>query len=141
MKNKLLRVLQKEDGVSLVEVVASIVLISIILISFFGFFTNTFKFNAMNDDNFQASNLAKDWKNTVRDYNWQEIVDPANGFIKVASYYVYESNVDEFNLKIIVNEEPEQPVLDYFAPLRKVHIQIWKSGQLVSETYTYHESD
>ena len=139
MKKRIFRFLRREDGVTLVEVVASVILISVILISFFGIFMNAFKFNAINDENLQAYNLARDWKAKINNYSWNDIGDPTSGFIKATPYYIYETNVGEFHLKILISEEPERPVVDYYVPLRKVHIQILKSNQLISETYTYHE--
>lgn len=55
-----MRLLKEERGISLVEVVASIVLITIILISFFGFFIQSSKHTKFNEEKLTSIDIAED---------------------------------------------------------------------------------
>lgn len=52
--------MKDEQGISLVEVVASIVLITIILISFFGFFIQSSKYTRFNEEKLVSVDIAED---------------------------------------------------------------------------------
>src|SRR5690606_29094949 len=54
-----MRLLKEERGISLVEVVASIVLITIILISFFGFFIQSSKHTKFNEERLKSIEIAE----------------------------------------------------------------------------------
>ncbi len=56
LKNKI----DNEKGLTLIEVLLSITLLSIVMITFLSFFTNAFRFNSMNDDSIQAMNIARE---------------------------------------------------------------------------------
>lgn len=50
--------IKNEKGLTLVEILASIVILSIVLTSFYGLFIQSAKFTKVNEDNLVASNLA-----------------------------------------------------------------------------------
>lgn len=54
-----MRLLKEERGISLMEVVASIVLITIILISFFGFFIQSSKHTKFNEEKLKSIEIAE----------------------------------------------------------------------------------
>ena len=75
--------IDNEKGLTLIEVLLSITLLSIVIITFLSFFTNAFRFNSMNDDSIQAMNIAREQQALVKEKSWSEIitkfvVDPDN---------------------------------------------------------------
>lgn len=62
----ILRYLKEEHGMSLVEVVASIVLITIILLSFFSFFINSAKHTKYNEEKLSSIEIAENIIGIIR---------------------------------------------------------------------------
>ncbi|RFU71570.1 hypothetical protein D0469_00205 [Peribacillus saganii] len=52
--------LNNEDGITLIEILASITILFIVIATFFAFFTNAFQYNAMNSDSIKAVNIARE---------------------------------------------------------------------------------
>lgn len=59
MKKKILKFLRREDGLSLIEVVASIVLLAIILLSFYYMFVQSAKTTRTSEDIIEATYIAQ----------------------------------------------------------------------------------
>lgn len=139
-----------ERGFTLVETLASLILLSVILISVFGFFTNTFRFNLNNDENIQAMNLVRKHEASISTI----IIEDETSFVPIG--FEDSTNPDFFTKKtteVIKNDEyevttsikkepeklPENDLNGFYKPLRLVYIEVKKDGKLLSETYTYHE--
>ncbi|MED4464027.1 prepilin-type N-terminal cleavage/methylation domain-containing protein [Metabacillus fastidiosus] len=80
MKRKILN----NSGITLLELVVSIAILSIILITFAGLFMNAFKYNAMSGDKLQSVNIAQEYAERIKKdtdfYDCMSIlqVNPAN---------------------------------------------------------------
>ncbi|MGG3798291.1 prepilin-type N-terminal cleavage/methylation domain-containing protein [Metabacillus fastidiosus] len=68
MKRKILN----NSGITLLELVVSIAILSIILITFAGLFMNAFKYNAMSGDKLQSVNLAQEYASKIKEEEWKE---------------------------------------------------------------------
>ncbi|MGG3888695.1 prepilin-type N-terminal cleavage/methylation domain-containing protein [Metabacillus fastidiosus] len=72
MKRKILN----NSGITLLELVVSIAILSIILITFAGLFTNAFKYNAMSGDKLQSVNIAQEYANKIKeDQNFRKCIN------------------------------------------------------------------
>lgn len=58
--------LLKEDGFTLLELLASIVILVIVITSFFTFFTQSARFSKVNEENIVATNFAREMLETVK---------------------------------------------------------------------------
>ncbi|MFC7685219.1 prepilin-type N-terminal cleavage/methylation domain-containing protein [Ureibacillus sp. GCM10028918] len=137
-----------ERGLTLIEVIAAIVLITVILLSVFTILTNSFNFNAMNDHSTQAMNIAREQESLIHNLSWGEIIPDStneNGFTnhdKKPGYYKKQftiNNNGEYQITINVKKNPE--LGRFYRELHEVHIEVRKEGKLVSETFTYHEGN
>jgi prepilin-type N-terminal cleavage/methylation domain-containing protein len=143
---------QNEKGVTLIEVLASIVILSIILMSVMKFFPQMGFMNKQNEDKTQAINIAKEIL-----INWQESSevkwflvkkDQVTGFISVdakveyknfnsdADYYYFETSKDIYNVHIKIKKSPSTS--SRLSSVHSIVIQLLnKKGNVVSETYGY----
>ena len=83
-----MRFLKEERGVSLVEVVASIVLVTIILLSFFGFFVNSAKHTKFNEDKLTSIEIAENIIATIRSNPIEYRNNVSNKEVNVSSEYI-----------------------------------------------------
>ncbi|KGR79649.1 prepilin-type N-terminal cleavage/methylation domain-containing protein [Ureibacillus manganicus] len=126
--------MHNEKGLTLVEVIAAIILLSIILISIFSFLLNSTRLNNMNDESIQAMNIARSTSVEVRESSCKVV--KANTSLN-GEYYTKEflSGNSEYTIKLSLNKNPESGNLQ--PELHLVHIQVMKEGAEVSDTYTY----
>jgi prepilin-type N-terminal cleavage/methylation domain-containing protein len=121
-------------GITLIELLISISILSIVLISFFAFFTNTFRFNSLNSDDIQAMNLAREEKELIKTdpfiHNWS--LHPSGDYYRKNSSY----NGTDFDIIISIQHVP---VSTAEFPMYLVHIEVQKANKFISETYTYYE--
>lgn len=122
MKN----MLNNQKGISLIETVASILLLAILFISFSGFFVNAAKFNASNDNQIQASSVARTYSSNINNY----LVNDSEFTLTSLSekdVYVKTEKQGEYFVKISINKDPEvTPNVKYTNELRKSLIEVWK---------------
>lgn len=138
--------LLNEKGISLLEVIATIVLLSIVLISFFKVFSNTLLFTNLNSDNIQATNIVKEIESTIKTLDWDLDIKNSiyykpidkNSDSKI-DYYLNEQNINGYKVKVKIMNIPESKNL--YRQLRQVHINLSKDGREVSQTFTYHEGE
>lgn len=125
-------------GFTLIELLISITILSIVLISFFTFFTNTFRVNSMNSEGIQAMNVARGYKELIKEApdisqeieNWSQ--NPNREFILERK----DSNNPDYDVTISIPAANEAGAV---FPIHRVHIVVQKDGRLLSETYTYYE--
>ncbi len=86
--------MKNEKGFTLVEILASMVILFIVLISFFGFFTQSALFTRINQDSLQATNLAEEVMAVLRGKKEDEI----NTLISGAG-----ANIDQLRAELGVN--------------------------------------
>jgi Prokaryotic N-terminal methylation motif len=137
-------VLKDEKGITLVEILASITLLSIILVSIITFFPQVGMNNKHNEEKIQAINLAKKILAVWTDDEDNEV----STFIKDP-----DSMPVPYGYEIIVPDDPGDfyftKVLEGFSVevklskdsaesrLHAVTIQIGQSGKIITETYGY----
>ncbi|WP_033543613.1 type IV pilus modification PilV family protein [Planococcus sp. CAU13] len=101
----MIKQLKNNDGLTLVEILAALVLLSIVLITFMSFFTQSAKFTASNEETLTAIQVAEDVVAKVRDIKAFEEIELFNNFeegendsyINKDSYYLYEVTVKKEN--------------------------------------------
>ncbi|MBB6455053.1 type II secretory pathway pseudopilin PulG [Salirhabdus euzebyi] len=134
------KILQSEKGLTLVELIAAFVIITILLISFFSFFSQGAKYSEINDDSIKASNLARQVLEELRSNNEAMPVGEYTSFNNtgkptislVEQNGVFHSNA-ELKLKLVFSDEVNTDLV-------KVKIEILQvSGKSVTETYGYLE--
>ena len=139
-----MKYVKSNEGLTLVEVIASVVILSIILFSVFHFFTNAANFNSHNDSNIQANNVAREYENYFEQtYNNKVWTTVQSDFVRDATnptLYNLTLNQDDYIILISINSVQESS--NAKKEFRKVKIAVWKNkmeGKPLSETYTYHE--
>ncbi|MFX3674582.1 MAG: prepilin-type N-terminal cleavage/methylation domain-containing protein [Paenisporosarcina sp.] len=101
---------ENEKGLTLIEVLAAIVLLSIVIVSFLSLFPQISSFNKTTEENLQAAAVAKEVKVLVKEEGTDphpkefsftnERTGPSNGL------YTYEGQHNEFHVVIEVDENP-----------------------------------
>jgi prepilin-type N-terminal cleavage/methylation domain-containing protein len=136
-----LKIKSSEKGLTLVEILLSIVILSIIFLSIIKFFPQMGFMNKENENKTIAINSAKDILN-----QWQNSADVIN-FLKSpttvvlsgfdhadSNYYYFKTHQGDFdvNIKIKINSDLRSlPIKTHL-----IDIQL-KNGNVISETYGY----
>ncbi len=132
----------RNKGFTLIELLISITILSIVLISFFTFFTSTFRVNSMNSNDIQAMNVAREYKELIRKdgsaisieiNNWSQNTEEEH---KENFHKTYKST--DYNVTITVSASEETSAA---FPIHRAHIEVKKDGKVLSETYTYYEPE
>lgn len=143
---------KNEKGLTLVEVLASIVILTIVLTSFYGLFIQSAKFDKVNEDSLVASNLAnqvrEDLITNKFELYFETISADNNIVIKDKSIFSGEIELDtnnnfveypELSLKLTdTNTTTTSIDKDEFG-LYSIKIEILKNGKTVAATYCYVE--
>ncbi|MFP5106506.1 type IV pilus modification PilV family protein [Neobacillus sp. C211] len=148
-----MKFIQNEKGVTLIEVLVSIVLLSIIFLSFMSFFPQMGLMNNQNQDKAKAINIAKEvlvnWQESS-DVKWFLVkTDQVTGFTptepKVAysrfaydvNYYNFETTKDNYDVNIKINRFPETS--SRLSSINSIVVQLLdkKNRHVVSETFGY----
>ena len=147
-----------ENGLTLIELIASITILSIVILTFLVFFTNAFKFNSINSNNIQAMNIAREQQSLVNDpasnidvllqeniadsiQAWEESTHEPMKTKRVEEtndQFILEIENAKYEVYIYINKVPESLDSTY-NKLHQVHVTVMENGKLVSETYTYYE--
>lgn len=144
-----MKLVKSEKGLTLLEVLISIVILSIIFISFMGFFPQMGMMNQQNSDKEQAINTAKQllisWENNsqVKTFLNPETQStavlpqtPQTGSGSDSGYYIFNTTAGSLSAKVKIKMSP-----DPSSTLLKGHliiIQLFNTkGNLVTETYGY----
>jgi prepilin-type N-terminal cleavage/methylation domain-containing protein len=147
-----MQIIRNEKGVTLIEVLVSMVLLSIIFISVMKFFPQMGSINKQNEDKTQAINIAKEIL-----INWQESSevkwflvkkDQVTGFTSVDAkvdytnfhydddYYYFETSKDKYTVHIKVNKSPTTS--SKLSSVHSIGIKLFnKNGNVVTDTYGY----
>ncbi|MCP8617932.1 prepilin-type N-terminal cleavage/methylation domain-containing protein [Salirhabdus salicampi] len=134
-----MNIINNEKGLTLTELLASIVIISIILLSFFSLFAQGATFTQKNDSSIKGTNLAKV---VLDELQSKDALPATNGeytsFNSENNPYINAVNEDgtfidneKLKLKLIINDEEH-------TELRKVKIEIVNQDNTrITETYKY----
>jgi prepilin-type N-terminal cleavage/methylation domain-containing protein len=151
----------RQDGLTLVEVLVSVTILSIVIFTFLSFFTTSAKFNAFSSDKINGTNIAReiheDFKvNVNKNNDLRNLIKEAEGKTTVVystSTYPYlnatqdiqldgagmlhlEVNYSNYTVKAVIDTHP---VLKTTTSLYKLQIQVYKQDKHVSETFAYLE--
>ncbi|MGF3105018.1 type IV pilus modification PilV family protein [Rossellomorea sp. DUT-2] len=137
---------QNEKGITLLEVLLSMVILSIVLLTIVNFFPQMGRMNTYNGEKMKAVNLARGelatWKE--RDsldtppphYILNEGTDPHN-------YHYFTSTIDGFKVNVTIDKQSdldttESPSLSPSpSKAHQMLIQVLEDQKIVSETYGY----
>ncbi|MET3683126.1 type II secretory pathway component PulJ [Alkalibacillus flavidus] len=133
------KIIKNEEGVSLVEVLGALVILSIILIGFFTMFTQTSSMQNVTEDDIKATNLMNIVINDVKDLSLStDDIGNYNSFDNLPSVQsdgTLTSN-DQFYVEIMITEEPQS------TNLLKATIKLFnENDQQLTKTYAYVEVD
>ncbi|WP_419956024.1 type IV pilus modification PilV family protein [Neobacillus niacini] len=153
--------IKNEKGVTLVELLASIVILSIILLSFMTFFTNSFQYNAVSSDKMKATNIARevqeDFKvNSEKNLELKNLITfsktstgttiPKSSYPKLNLTEDIIKNSGILTMKLISQNYNVEVTVDtnndpsLHSSLSKIHVQVKKGTKVLSESFTYFES-
>lgn len=136
-----------EKGLTLIEVLASLVILSIIFLSILRLFPQMGLMNKVNEDKTQAINTAKqlliDWQNSVgvQDYLEDQTTGSLPGFVKSEGDYYYCTTTEgKFTANIKIKRTSELTSAATASPFKVHYIEIQllnKRNTVVSEIYGY----
>jgi type II secretory pathway pseudopilin PulG len=141
-----------EKGITLVEVLASITLLSIVLITALSIFPQMGRVNMLNETKAQATNIAKEVLISWKDSNEVKvfIINPAQtaGFVSTNSsidytnftsdynYYYFETTRDEYDVKITIKKDPDKQSIK--SSVHHILVELFNSkGNKVGESFGY----
>ncbi|MCM3116740.1 type II secretion system GspH family protein [Neobacillus sp. MER 74] len=148
-----MKLIRNERGVTLIEVLVSIVLLSIIFLSVMRFFPQMGLMNNQNQDKAKAINLAKEVL-----INWQESSDVKwflvktdqtagftptdskvtyNRFYSDPTYYYFETTKDQYDVNIKIKRFPETS--SRLSSIHSIVVQLIdkKNRHVITETFGY----
>lgn len=131
-----------EKGMTLVEILAALVILGIVFVSFMTIFPQMTNFNDRTETKLETMNLAK-----------QELNELENGYMLLTNQYLIPNNSNK-DIKLfrypIENYENYICEVEYFIKrevkrtsdpnsnfLNKIHIKIIQNDKVISETYGY----
>ncbi len=147
-----MKIIKNENGLTLIEVLLSIVILSMILLTTMGFFPQMGLMNNQNNDKARAINIAKEilinWQESS-DVKWFLVkTDQVTGFISTdpkitynnftydANYYYFETTKDIYKVKIKIKKFPDTS--SRLSSVNSIVVQLLnKKGNVVSETFGY----
>lgn len=147
----------REQGVTLVELLVSIVILSIVIISFMAFFTNSFNNNARASEKLQTTNLVREIQEELKvNSMYQDLVSfiasVKSGYpnLQKSSYpnldlvkdidvmsdtgiYKLTLKRNNYDVKVLISPEADS------SSLYKFNVQVLKDNKLLAQTFTYIE--
>ena len=137
---------KNEKGLTLIEVLASIVLLSIVIVSFLSLFPQITNFNKSTEENLQAAATAKEVRVLVK-----EEIESMDSFPSKLSFtnertysdevYSYRGKYNEFEVLIEVQDKPfvgNEPQPNKIRNLYKYKVSIGESDtRILSTTYGF----
>lgn len=138
--------IKNEQGLTLIEVLASIVLLSIVIVSFLSLFPQITNFNKSTEENLQAAATAKEVRVLVK-----EEIESLNNFpIKLAftnertlddGVYSYRGKYNDFEVVIEVQDQPfvgDEPLKNEIRNLYKYKVSVGHGDtRILSKTYGF----
>jgi Tfp pilus assembly protein PilV len=133
---------QNEKGITLLEVLLSMVILSIVLLTIVNFFPQMGRMNTYNGEKMKAVNVARGelaaWKEKGSldtpppHYIKNEGADPHN-------YHYFTSSIDGFKVKVTINKHSDLASTETSSPTKahQLLIQVLEDQKIVSETYGY----
>lgn len=110
--------LQSEKGISIIEILVVIAIISIALVSLLGVASFSLKISAQMKENTQAVNLAQEAieaLRSIRDSNWTKLTNGNHGLTNALGYWDFagtENVIDGFTRVILIENVSRDPTTD-----------------------------
>ncbi|MEK4403922.1 type II secretion system protein [Sporosarcina sp. FSL K6-6792] len=132
---------QSENGMTLIEILAALVILGIVFIGFMTIFPQMTAFNEKTGDKLETMNLAKEelayWKRkegaySLSDFDKYQRVMIAEDKVRRFPGHVENSEIDFYESEDLKGNSHK----DSFW-LHKIHIKILREGEILSETYGY----
>ncbi|MDR7237411.1 type IV pilus modification PilV family protein [Neobacillus drentensis] len=148
-----------QKGVTLIEVLASIVILAIILLTSMSFFTSSSKFNSLSSNKMDATNIARETQEefkldaaknkALKDLIDQAITNPGRFPLTSFPNLVTSKDIELVSgkLKFTLNKSNSNvvvsvdliPVSNQHKKLYTMHVEVWNDNRKLSETFTYFE--
>jgi prepilin-type N-terminal cleavage/methylation domain-containing protein len=145
-----MKAVRNEHGVTLIELLASLAILSIILVSIMNFFPQMGLINNHNEAKGQGINSVKqvlnDWKTApavIAFLKTHNVADRPAGYVSDdTTYYYFETTERNFKVKIKIKKSsdltPPESTVGTGANAHQIHIQIVNERDvIISETYGY----
>lgn len=138
--------IKNEQGLTLIEVLASIVLLSIVIVSFLSLFPQITNFNKSTEENLQAAATAKEVRVLVK-----EEIESMDSFPSKLSFtnertysdevYSYRGKYNDFEVVIELQDQPfvgDEPLKNEIRKLYKFKVSIGNTDtRILSKTYGF----
>ncbi|WP_341357029.1 prepilin-type N-terminal cleavage/methylation domain-containing protein [Rossellomorea sp. y25] len=133
---------QNEKGITLLEVLLSMVILSIVLLTIVNFFPQMGRMNTYNGEKMKAVNVARGelaaWKERGSldtpppHYIKNEGTDPND-------YHYFTSTIDGFEVNVTINKHSDLDTAESPSPTKahQLLVQVVEDQKIVSETYGY----
>jgi prepilin-type N-terminal cleavage/methylation domain-containing protein len=126
--------LQDRNGYTLIELLASITILTLVIVAVIPLFTNIAQWTNKSETNLIGSNLigevVYDLKMNPGEFNSKNITSCSGDYSLFDKYTTYEVDEKEYYVDIQLCQEE-------MVDLYRTKIQIYSHGNLISETYTY----
>ncbi|MEM5016514.1 prepilin-type N-terminal cleavage/methylation domain-containing protein [Metabacillus indicus] len=153
---------KSEKGVTLIELISSIAILSIILVSFMSFFINSAQYNGVSADKMNAANIAREVQKDFKEDPDKNLAlknliaysrTSAATTISKTSYpdlHLTEdirrnsngilklTTTNQTFTVVVTVDTTSDPNVDL--SLSELHVQVKKDEKVISETYTYFEN-
>ncbi len=140
------KTIKNEQGLTLIEVLASIVLLSIIIVSFLSLFPQISNFNKSTEENLQAAATAKEVRVLVKEEiesmdSFPSKLSFTNERILNDGFYSYIGKYNDFEVVIELQDQPfvgDEPQQNKTRKLYKYKVSIGESDtRILSTTYGF----
>lgn len=142
-----------DHGLTLIELVASITILAIVLLTFMSFFTNAFKYNSMSSTKLQSINIIHDVENCLKEnpnfikniYEFKNPIFTDDKCKHITNFtenvtlknnaYVFSFIYLDYEVSINVMRDPE------FPSLYPSTIEVYDNDKKITESYTYFKEE
>lgn len=132
---------QNENGMTLVEILAALVILGIVFIGFMTVFPQMTAFNEKTGDKLETMNLAKKelayWKRKEGAYSLSDFDEYQQVMIDEDKVRRFPGHVENSEIDFYESEDLKGNFHEDSVWLHKIHIKILREGKIISETYGY----
>ncbi|WP_153732689.1 type IV pilus modification PilV family protein [Sporosarcina obsidiansis] len=127
-----------ENGMTLVEILAALVILGIVFISFMTIFPQMNNFNNKTETKLVSMNLAKkELQEIKKDSSKLSEENKVEGTANLYKYSIGEKNQYECEVEYTETPDLNKNSSDKSVALNKIQISVKKDGKLISETFGY----
>lgn len=144
------KLMKNEQGLTLVEILATLVLLGIVFVGIMSVFSQMTLFNDKTYTKLDTMNLARQEMSEIKGVAYPKLITDITTNIAATTYddfsvaadpyYLFAKNEDGYTYEMRLYKTPKLVGDANIASLYQVHLQVKKGTQLNSETYGYIES-